>query len=289
MTTLTVRSRRDDCDDSSGDQIAQGEGQLDADGKLTINCRHHGLRPQVRLPAIAWRPRVTDQANREITGRGWVIATYGSFVVNVAARPLLLPARQPGRRSRCRRATTTTNPCQHALTSNCSEWYWRDTSKAHGRSRTADVDTGADGSGNAQLDHSRRGRLVSRARDRPHSRGPRGGGSDPISGSPAAAAGRPTSNRVSNKEVQIIPDKKTYQAGDTAKLLIVTGKPNTPVYVTVEGRDLRQLKLIRSTDSTAVFEVPVTAADEPGIHVGARSSCARAASTTARSTSRCRP
>ena len=70
--------------------------------------------------------------------------------------------------------------------------------------------------------------------------------------------------------MQIIPDKKTYRAGETAKILIVTGKPNTPVLVSLEGRDLRSHKLMRSSESTIVLEVPVTAQDEPGIWVNAQ-------------------
>jgi uncharacterized protein YfaS (alpha-2-macroglobulin family) len=70
--------------------------------------------------------------------------------------------------------------------------------------------------------------------------------------------------------VQLIPDKKTYRAGDTAKVLIVTGKPNTPVLVSIEGRDLHSHRVLRSADATAILEVPVTAQDEPGIWVAAQ-------------------
>ena len=72
-----------------------------------------------------------------------------------------------------------------------------------------------------------------------------------------------------NQTVQMVTDQKTYKAGDTAKILIMAGKPGTPVYVTVEGRDIHQYKLFRSQDSTVTFEVPVTGKDEPGINVNA--------------------
>src|SRR5262249_915997 len=62
-----------------------------------------------------------------------------------------------------------------------------------------------------------------------------------------------------NETVQIISDQKNYRAGDTAKLLIVAGKAGTPVYVSIEGRDIRQFKLMRSTDSTISFDVPIRA------------------------------
>src|SRR5262249_13616703 len=69
--------------------------------------------------------------------------------------------------------------------------------------------------------------------------------------------------------IQIVADKKSYQAGDTAHLMIVTGRPNTPLYVSIEGRDVRRIERLRSKDATAVYEVPVTAANEPGITVSA--------------------
>ncbi len=75
--------------------------------------------------------------------------------------------------------------------------------------------------------------------------------------------------RNDRKEIQIIPDKKTYRAGDTAKLLFITGQANTPLWVSVEGRDLRQYQLVRSAQTTAEFAIPVTADDEPGINVSA--------------------
>lgn len=38
------------------------------------------------------------------------------------------------------------------------------------------------------------------------------------------------------------------RAGETAHLMIVAGRPNTPVYITVEGRDLRQYQIAPSLD-----------------------------------------
>ena len=70
-------------DDDSGDEISKDTGTLDADGKLTVNIpsqiSEHRADYIYRIEA-----RVTDQGNREITGKGWIVATYGSFVVNVS-------------------------------------------------------------------------------------------------------------------------------------------------------------------------------------------------------------
>src|ERR1022692_3682503 len=75
----------DDSDDS-GDQIGETKGQLDADGKLTISLPT-AVSDRKRDFVYRIEARVTDQANREITGRGWVIATYGSFAGNAAKLP----------------------------------------------------------------------------------------------------------------------------------------------------------------------------------------------------------
>ena len=80
MNPLPKTSRAGDNDDT-GDQVAEGDGELDADGKLTINVAttvsEHKADYLYRVEA-----RVTDLGKREITGKGWVVATYGSFVLN---------------------------------------------------------------------------------------------------------------------------------------------------------------------------------------------------------------
>ncbi|MBZ5620829.1 MAG: alpha-2-macroglobulin [Acidobacteriia bacterium] len=261
----SVTPQDQDNSETSGDQVAQGDGQLDADGKLSINVEtavsDHKYDYMYRVEA-----RVTDQANREITGRGWIVATYSSFVLNVSPDRYFY---QPGSR-----ATFTVQardydnkPVGTHAHVELLEWYWRDSSKSVVRA-AADVDTGANGSVNADFNVPREGGSY-RVRVTAHT--PEGRDIEDYSYLWVSGGSRWESDFESrpNKDVQIIPDKKTYQAGDTAKLLIVTGKANTPVYVTVEGRDLKQLKLIRSVDSTAAFEVPVTAADEPGIRIGA--------------------
>ena len=68
----------------------------------------------------------------------------------------------------------------------------------------------------------------------------------------------------------MIPDKKTYRAGETAQVLIVTGKAKTPVLVSIEGRDLRKHMVTRSAGFDGDSDVPVSAQDEPGIWVSAQ-------------------
>ena len=175
-----------------------------------------------RITGIASKRTSPTQGKREIVGSGWVMATYGSFVVNARPDRYFYAPGQPrgdhrggarlrqqaGAHARSRR----TVPLELAAARRPSE--------ATGL-RAADVDTGADGSGAAQRRHSAAGRLLPRARDRAHAGRPRRGAVHLPVGLGRRESDFGEGNR---KTVQIIPDKKSYRAGDTAKLLIVTGQ-----------------------------------------------------------------
>ncbi len=64
--------------------MSEESGKLDADGKLTVSIpteidqRNWDMRYRIEA-------RVTDAANREIAGAASVVATHGSFLVNIEA------------------------------------------------------------------------------------------------------------------------------------------------------------------------------------------------------------
>lgn len=250
-------------DSDEGDQLSDVDGVLDADGKLTISFEtkpsEHKWDFRYRIEA-----RVTDAANREISGSGWVTATYGSFVLNVQPDRYF---HQPGTRGafKIEARDYDSKPVQSKVHVELVKWNWRDPSKRAVKSST-DVATGSDGTATADLAIPADGgsyRVIASART-PEGR-------DIEQSSYLWIAGRGEMDfGGERKTVEIVPDKKRYRPGDTARLLIVTGRANTPVLVSVEGRDLRSQQIIRSKDSTAVFEVPVTVEDEPGFFVSAQ-------------------
>ena len=146
-------------------------------------------------------------------------------------------------------------------------WTWRNRQSSGTLVSATDVDTGADGSASADVAIPAQGGSY-RVRVTAHT--PEGRDVEQEAYLWVSGGGESDFGDANRKTVQIIPDKKTYRAGETAKVLIVTGKPNTPVLVSLEGRDLRSHKLMRSGESTVVLEVPVTAQDEPGIWVNAQ-------------------
>lgn len=259
-----AESPGDQYDDENSELIVQADGTLDADGKLEIS-----VPTTVSDNKIDYRYRiqaeVTDKARRAIPGTGWIVATYGSFVVNVTPdRYFFEPGKTADFKVEARdydNKQLSTGVHVELLT-----WDWRARTKGELKEQT-DVQTDSSGSATAKL------------------RIPPGGGSYRV-----LVSARTPENRAVQSEtsiwvsggdegsfwggqgggVQIVPDKKTYQHGDTAKILVVTGRSNTPVLVTVEGRDVRSENVLRSQGVTALFEYTVRGDDEPGFFVSAQ-------------------
>jgi hypothetical protein len=254
-----------DADDSgaSGDQLQQTEGQLDADGKLTITLPTT-ISKQKSDYAFRIEARVTDQGKREITGKCWVVATYGSFVVHVTPdRYFYTPGSKGTFTVEAR--DYDNQPVRTRLHVELLRWSWnaRDPNRTETVAST-DADTSADGSAPVEFAIPSQGGSY---RVKVSGRTPEGRDIEDweylwVSGNGAFNFGG-----AENRAVKIVSDKKSYRAGDTAHLLIVTGKPNTAVLVSVEGRDLRQYKVLRSPDATVSYDVPITVNDEPGITV----------------------
>ncbi len=247
--------------ENAGDQLSEQQGQLDAQGKLTITIptalSDHKYDFHYRVDV-----GVTDAANREITGSGGFIATYGSFVLNVAPDRYVYTSGQQGTFT-IQARDYDSNPVRTHAHVELLRWNRR------GEQPTSigATDTDLDASGSAKVNlaiPARGGTYMVRAT----SRTPEGRDVEATTYVWASGGGwEPDETRA--QTVQMVTDQKTYRAGDTARVLIMAGKPGTPVYVTVEGRDIHQYKLMRSQDSTVTFEVPVTAKDEPGINVAA--------------------
>jgi hypothetical protein len=250
-------------DDDSGDQISKDTGTLDADGKLTVNIpsqvSEHRADYIYRIEA-----RVTDQGNREIIGKGWIVATYGSFVLNVAPDRYFY---SPGNKMTftVQSRDYDSKPVNAHVHLELLRWNYRGQTREPAGGAT-DVDTGADGSATATLDAPARGGSY---QAHVTARTPEGRVVEDYGYFFVSGGGLTDFGPADNRNLQIVPDKKTYRAGETAHLMIVAGKPDTPVYITVEGRDLRQYRIVRSPGSTVSFDFPIAADDEPGITVSA--------------------
>ncbi|MGD0617435.1 MAG: MG2 domain-containing protein, partial [Bryobacteraceae bacterium] len=250
----------DDDVNIGGDQAQQNEGRLDDDGKLTItiptDVSEHGADLRYRIEA-----RVTDEGNREIIGTGWLAATYASFYVWAEPDQYVYA---PGQHARINITAMDYdgNPVRTPLKGRLEEWHWGDRSE---KTRSA-ADATTDAQGHASVDFtipSGGSWRVEVTAPTPEKREVEDTDYLWVSGGDASLYGE------KQDTIQIVPDKKSYAPGDTAKILVITGVPTAKVLVSVEGRTLDMVRVVDATSSSFTFDVPVRADQAPSFYVSA--------------------
>ncbi|MDX2180660.1 MAG: MG2 domain-containing protein [Bryobacteraceae bacterium] len=221
------------------------EATLDAEGKTVVRVRAEPKNFDYRLFVEAG---VTDKAGREVTGRGSSLATVGNFALHAQPDKWVY---QPG-----------------------------DTAKIAVEARTfagqpaagvrfsvggAVGVTGADGKGTVPLailpkDAAVQLPVVART---PEGREIKETVYLWVSG----VYGGYQSTR--GEEITIVPDKRSYQPGETAKILVLTGVKNATVLLGVEGRGLHRTETRRNAPESFTFDVPIAPEYQPNFYVTA--------------------
>ena len=239
------------------------EGMLDANGRLMVtlpvplNAKHSD--EDFRIEA-----RVTDAANREVAGHATVLATYGSFRISAEPSSYVV---QPGQPVKVKVTAQDYDgkPVQTPvhIVATLEKW----DSVTHQRNETQvasrDAATGADGTALVELPIAGNGSFrVTVSAQTPENR--------TVEGrtwvwmwSGAGEWYRP------NAQAQIIADKKSYQVGDVAHLLLVTGLKESWAVVTAEGDSVQWKKLIHATGESSPFDVPISIQAQPNLVVSA--------------------
>ena len=69
-------------------------------------------------------------------------------------------------------------------------------------------------------------------------------------------------------DLQVVTDRKSYNIGDTAKVLINAKNPSSYALVTVEGSRVYEQRLVRITGKSTMVEIPVKSEYKPNFYVG---------------------
>ena len=217
----------DDDGGPAGEEIDKGEGTLDLDGKLNISVpttlseTHQDYLYRIEVG-------VTDKAGREISGSGFITATYGTF--NVFAQPESYVV-TPGKATTIKVSARDydNKPIATNVHLQLATWDWKSRSTT-GTQTEANVTTGDDGTAIATVT------------------APQTGGEIRILAT-ANAGGRTVEwttylwspipgfewGSENERSLKIVADKKTYKKGDKAKILVIAGKPGAAVLVTGRG------------------------------------------------------
>ncbi len=253
-----------DYDGSDNEEVLKATAQLDQDGTFqavfptTVSDHQRDYRYRVEA-------RVTDEGRREISGTGWGIATYGTFIVNVQPKTYFYQPKGTAE-FEVKAVDYDGKPVQTRATLQL-ERLVRGQTPEYRTVSTTSVIIGADGTGTGAVTLPDQGGsfLVTLAADSVAGR--------VVEGSTYLWVASDNWDGIyesTNRTLQLVPDKHKYAAGDTAHILIVTGKPNTPVLVAIEGHDVRLTKLLRSKGATTSFDYKVRVDDEPGLFVSAQ-------------------
>jgi uncharacterized protein YfaS (alpha-2-macroglobulin family) len=259
---------QDESDDQSaeegdlggGEEVSEESGKLDADGKLTvlipteIDQRNWDMRYRIEA-------RVTDAANREIAGAASIVATHGSFLVNVQPDQYVY---EPGQTATFSVEARDYDgaPIQTAVHAALVEHVW----KKRDGAPLQQTDAQTDATGKAKVSF-----VV------------KDGGSYLVRVSAKTPEGRTVESRTyvwvtgsarswysdGGERLQIVTDKKSYRPGDVAKVMIVTGVPDAHILVTAEGRELYSKQVIKASKPTLTVEIPVRPEYIPNFFVSA--------------------
>ncbi|MBK7929016.1 MAG: alpha-2-macroglobulin [Bryobacterales bacterium] len=239
----------------SGEQILEQEGQLDAEGKLTVSIPTKQLENDVRLRIEA---RVTDEAGREISGAGSVIATVGSYFLNARPAKYVFAPNEPVElvvEAKDYDGNAVPNVTfQVALgKQNYRERKFESFNTTTGR-------TGADGVGRVTMP-GRGGSLLARVTSQtPEGRTVKDDSYVWVSGSFSYEGG---------ESIRLVPDKRSYAAGETAKVLVAGVPDGAHIWLTTEGKTLTSSRYLQMANGSLLVDVPVTGDMAPNFFVSA--------------------
>jgi alpha-2-macroglobulin len=250
----------DDYGDEGGEQEEEKSGTLDANGMMQIEVPTKvDKKHQDQIYRI--EARVTDAGNREIAGHGYALATYGSFFLTAEPNSYVY--------TKGSTATITVNaqdydkkPVPTLFRVELNSWNWRKNSGAV--VATSQGQTDASGKAQVKLTIPDSGEFrVLVSANTPENRQVQATTFLWAPGQSSLWFG------TQQERIQIVADKKTYQPGDIAHVLIVTGNGPASVLVTAEGNALYSGQVIKSSGGSIAVDVPVKPEYAPNFYVGA--------------------
>jgi alpha-2-macroglobulin len=244
-------------------QQSEQTGKLDANGKLTISVPTQYV-PNPKFPAdqdYTVEAAVTDQANREITGRGRFLATRGTFRIQVD------PASYAIRVGETALLNVTAvdydnHPVQTRVHLQLITHKFANGSAQTIRGAATDVTTDAMGHAQGAIRVQTSGSTeVDASATTPEQR--------TVFASTYlwVLGGNEEGWGGQSQAVRIITDKKVYAPGDTAHISILSNVDNFHALVVATGDTVEFRKVMFSPGKSLTFDLPITTDAQPNLDV----------------------
>ena len=253
----------------AGDEEAEKTGKLNADGTLTIQVPTRADTRDESHPDFDYTVEagVTDAANREITGRGRFLATYGTFRVNVEPVSYAVHAGDTAK-FRVTALDYDDKPVSTHVHVQLVFHHYENGSTKTTLGPAVDVTT--DATGHATGEVSIGTPPYSSAELQATASAVQPGTHDPVDDSYLWIMGAGEIGWDNGSQTaQIVADKKTYAPGDTAHLSIVSETDGFYALVIAQGYTVQKREVMRSDGKTISFDLPITADSQPNVTVDA--------------------
>jgi uncharacterized protein YfaS (alpha-2-macroglobulin family) len=253
-------------DDSLGYDAAQQSeqtGKLDANGKLTISVPTQYVANQTRLTDQDYtvEAAVTDQANREITGRGRFLATRATFRIQVEPVSYAIRVGETALFN-VTAVDYDNHPVQTQVHLQLLTHKYANGKVQTTRGATTDVTTGADGRGQGAIPVQTAGSVeVEASATTPEQRVVVASTYLWVLGENQEGWGG------QSQAVRIVADKKTYAPGDTAHLSILSNVDSFHALVLATGYSVEFRKVLFSPGKSLTFDLPITSDAQPNLEV----------------------
>lgn len=239
--------------------ITQGTGMLDGNGRFSFTF---DTPADARDYTYRVEARVRDQSQFTMVGDGTIKTSKGLFTIDLQSDRLIY---SPGQSMKLRIQTRDLN--NQPSVARVTVKLWQQNLSAAGAPDllllTQEFSTGKTGSTELPVPLKGKGylKLVAESQDSLKNK---------IQNTLAVwvtdlgeAAG------YGGKGLEVVANQRSYQVGDTARLLILSETPDVPFLFTIEGGDLYQCKLLRFKGNACVVDFPVETLHTPNVFVQA--------------------
>ncbi|MEO8084135.1 MAG: Ig-like domain-containing protein [Ardenticatenales bacterium] len=258
-----------------GGVVRDGEAVLDADGAMTLDVPADvGEAPIAQV--LTLDVEVTDINHQAVSSRASTVVHKADLYVGLRPREYIGTAGRPADidvLTVSSEGITATNQAVD-LSYEQREWYSvkekREDGQFYWTSRYTDTllsrattTTNARGAASGRFTPPRAGvyRVVAEAKD--------AAGRTAKSATYLWVAGGGFTNwrQENNDRIQLVPDKKAYAPGDTARILVPAPFAGAQALVTTERAGIRSVRRITLAGNSETVEIPITEDDTPNIYV----------------------
>lgn len=252
-----------------GEEYQSGSAVTGPDGTAEVTFRARWRQPKEdysttdqQYSISAW---VTDQSGREASGDTSVIATQGDIFLRITPDSYVAEIGKSAR-FKIEADSYDRKPQPDVVvdvTANREEWDKGEEESKYTQVASGKVRTDATGDGWFAFTPKHEGSYVIRA----VARDSRGRLVKSAQWLWVPGAGEIRGYKY--PDLQVIMDKKTYNQGETAKVLINSSETGVTALITVEGRRLYEHRLIKLNAKSTVVEIPIKSHYRPNFYISA--------------------